>query len=222
MGMLPEFSNPPEIYYDDRESKKYNSNSRIIKIQSEITQRAIELLNIQDEDSFILDIGCGSGLSGKILTEKHLEWVGIDVSFPMLSVAQETTFACGLMMHDIGNPFPFKDDTFDHAISISAVQWLFHSFQKDHIPIQRIRNFFRSLYSVVRKSAVIQFYCSKKETEILKTEAKKAGFYGGIVTDNENTKNCKNFLVLSRYKPKEELKNHPKRLNRNVRRAKSE
>lgn len=221
--MLPEFSNPPDIYYDDQESKKYNCNSRIVKIQSEITRRAIELLNIDDDSSFILDIGCGSGLSGKVLTENHLEWMGIDLSFPMLRVAQETTFACGLMVHDIGNPFPFKDDMFDHAISISAVQWLFHSFQRDHIPIQRIRNFFRSLYRIVKKSAVIQFYCSKKETEILKTEARKAGFYGGIVTDNENTKNCKSFLVLNRYKTQDVPQRQSKRLSsKNTKRAKSE
>lgn len=41
------------------------SSSRIIKIQVDMCERAIELLALpEDETCLILDIGCGSGLSG--------------------------------------------------------------------------------------------------------------------------------------------------------------
>lgn len=50
-----------------------------------MTYRAIELLNLpEDEPKFLLDIGCGSGLSGEILTEEGHYWVGMDIAPSML------------------------------------------------------------------------------------------------------------------------------------------
>ena len=64
----PEKSQAPESYYDYNESRKYNSSSRMINIQAEISARAIEMLALPaDRPSYILDIGCGSGLSGQAL-----------------------------------------------------------------------------------------------------------------------------------------------------------
>ena len=41
----------------------------MVGIQREITERAIELLKLpSDRPSFILDVGCGSGLSGQVCT----------------------------------------------------------------------------------------------------------------------------------------------------------
>lgn len=61
---VPELSAPAEIYYNNEESKKYTKNTRITKIQSEMTRRAIHLLELNEEypTKPILDIGCGSGL----------------------------------------------------------------------------------------------------------------------------------------------------------------
>lgn len=42
----PELQTPPELFYNDKMSKKYNSNSRMVGIQAEISDRCIELLNI--------------------------------------------------------------------------------------------------------------------------------------------------------------------------------
>ncbi|ELA41203.1 uncharacterized protein VICG_01802 [Vittaforma corneae ATCC 50505] len=206
MPSLPEFTKPAELYYDEKESKKYHKNSRIIKVQSEMAERAIDLLEIDDKSPLILDIGCGSGLSGKVLAERNCEWIGVDISPEMLKIASSNTSSSGLICFDIGNGFPFKEESFDYAVSISTVQWLFHSFQKDHIPQKRIRSFFRSLYDTVKKRVVIQFYCSEKQVEMLKNEAIRAGFDGGLVTDGENTKNCKNFLVLNKYTAKPNTK----------------
>ena len=39
----------------------------MVGIQREITERAIELLKLpKDRSSFVLDVGCGSGLSGQV------------------------------------------------------------------------------------------------------------------------------------------------------------
>lgn len=56
------------MFYDAREARKYTSSSRIINVQTEISERCVELLNIPPgQKRLILDIGCGSGLSGAVL-----------------------------------------------------------------------------------------------------------------------------------------------------------
>jgi len=48
-----------------REASKYTGNSRIIAIQTAMAERCLELLHFSDDGpKMILDIGCGSGLSG--------------------------------------------------------------------------------------------------------------------------------------------------------------
>ncbi len=60
-------------------------SSRIIEIQSRMSERALELLALPDgEPKYILDIGCGSGLSGDVIEEHGHMWVGVDISPSML------------------------------------------------------------------------------------------------------------------------------------------
>lgn len=57
-----------------------------MNIQADLAQRCIELLSFENDDpKFILDIGCGSGISGQELTDCGHFWVGIDISRDMLS-----------------------------------------------------------------------------------------------------------------------------------------
>lgn len=95
-GERPEHTGPPEFFYNEDEAKKYTNNSRMIEIQvgmgnqpvachaapctsqrcvihtqARLTNRAVELLALPEDDTpkLLLDIGCGSGLSGEQLTE---------------------------------------------------------------------------------------------------------------------------------------------------------
>lgn len=88
----PELTGHASHFYNAKEAKKYDSSSRMIGIQREITERALELLRlppVSKKPSFILDVGCGSGLSGQVLEKRGHVWVGCDVSRQMLHVAND-------------------------------------------------------------------------------------------------------------------------------------
>ncbi|EUB60667.1 methyltransferase [Echinococcus granulosus] len=199
-GKRPEHTAPPEIYYDEKEAQKYTSNSHMIEIQTKLSERALELLLLpEDQPLLLLDIGCGSGLSGEVLTENGHSWIGIDISQAMLNVAQERESEGDLLLGDIGELLPFRGGSFDGAISISAVQWLFNSERSDQNPIRRIRNFFSSLYACLSRGsrAVLQCYPeSSLQLDLLQTEAIRAGFTGGIVVDFPNSTRAKKYFMV--------------------------
>ena len=200
----------------------------MVNVQREITLRAIELLLLPpDQTSFILDVGCGSGLSGQVLEEEGHIWVGCDISRDMLQVAREriddsleesengmnadqnndeeddeTQPSPGdLLHHDMGTGLPFRPATFDACISISALQWLCYSNSASQNPRRRLIRFFSQLYSILKKSAraVLQFYPETAEQAVLISECATAvGFGGGVVVDYPNSaKAKKHYLVLS-------------------------
>lgn len=58
----------------------------MIEIQVQMSERAIELLLLpEDQSCLLLDIGCGSGLSGSVLEDQGHVWIGMDISSAMLS-----------------------------------------------------------------------------------------------------------------------------------------
>lgn len=62
-----------------------DSSTRVQNIQAQMTDRALELLALpQGESAYVLDIGCGSGLSGELLDEDGHIWVGVDIAPSML------------------------------------------------------------------------------------------------------------------------------------------
>ncbi|XP_077995882.1 18S rRNA (guanine-N(7))-methyltransferase-like [Glandiceps talaboti] len=200
-GRRPEHQAPPEFFYNEEEARKYTSNSRMIEIQQQMSERAIELLALpEDTPCFVLDIGCGSGLSGECLTDQGHVWVGMDISPHMLDIAVEREIEGDVFLADMGQGMFFRPGTFDGVISISALQWLCNADKKTHNPPKRLYKFFSSLYSAMRRGsrAVFQFYPeNSSQVELITTQAMKAGFTGGMVVDYPNsTKAKKMFLTL--------------------------
>jgi len=101
-----------------------------------MTHRALELMAIPpDQTLFLMDIGCGSGLSGEILEELGHIWVGLDIAPSMLGplppiiptsqlltkragteVALERQVEGDLFLQDIGQGMGFRPGSFDGAI----------------------------------------------------------------------------------------------------------
>ncbi|XP_023015205.1 18S rRNA (guanine-N(7))-methyltransferase [Leptinotarsa decemlineata] len=197
----PEYLAPPEIFYNEEEARKYTQNSRIMDIQVQMCERAVELLVLpEDSPCYLLDIGCGSGLSGSVLEDQGHFWVGLDISEAMLGVAVEREVEGDLTLSDMGQGCPFRAGTFDGAVSISALQWLCNADKSCHKPVQRLYTFFSTLYACLSRSAraVFQFYPENSDQmELVTAQAMRAGFYGGVVVDYPNsTKAKKYFLVL--------------------------
>lgn len=195
----PEDLLPPDLFYNDTESAKYTTSSRIKSIQASMTHRALELLDLA-QPSFILDIGCGSGLSGEILSEDEHIWVGMDIAPSMLDIALQREVEGDLFLADMGQGIPFRAGAFDAAVSISAIQWLCNAETSDVSPEGRLRRFFDGLYASLRRGgrAVCQFYPKNiQQRTMISQAAIRAGFGAGILEDDGGTKNVKTYLVLS-------------------------
>ncbi|KAL8692129.1 MAG: hypothetical protein Q9224_004023 [Gallowayella concinna] len=201
----PEEILPPDLFYNDRESRKYTTSSRIQNVQSDMTHRALELLQL-DGPSLIMDIGCGSGLSGDILSSispadggPHI-WVGMDISASMLDIALQRDVEGDLLLSDIGQGIPFRAGTFDAAVSISAIQWLCNAESSEVSPQGRLSRFFNGLYASLRRGgqAVCQFYPKNDaQRSMISKAAIKAGFGAGVLEDDPGTKHSKLYLVLT-------------------------
>lgn len=223
-----------------------------------MTHRALSLLGLTTP-SLILDVGCGSGLSGEILTdpsshptsrytgpeaeseaesdadmsdsdasgantnanadvdvaqtggkEAHThakslshEWIGIDISPSMLSVASfERAVTGDLFLSDMGQGLPFRPGTFDGCISISAIQWLCSSPSSldSEQPARRLKRFFDALFVALKRGAraVCQFYPrDRSQRNMIAKAAMSAGFGTGLLVDDEGTKGGKTYLVCS-------------------------
>lgn len=201
---LTRLCRPPELYYDDQTSRSYTTSSRVRQIQAQMAERALELLDLR-QPSFVLDVGCGSGLSGELLTaaEPSHTWVGLDISASMLAVARLTRDVEGdMLLGDMGQGLPFRPGSFDAAMSISAIQWLCNAESSDErdAPERRLRRFFDTLYVALRRGAraVFQFYPrNKAQRDMISGAAIKAGFGVGLLEDDGGTKNAKLYLVCS-------------------------
>ncbi|KAJ3108924.1 Williams Beuren syndrome chromosome region 22 protein [Phlyctochytrium planicorne] len=169
-----------------------------MEIQAQMTERAIELLNLPDETCLLLDIGCGSGLSGECLEEYGHLWVGMDISPHMLDVALERELEGDLMLTDIGQGVCFRPGSFDGAISISVLQWLCNADTTAHEPRRRLNRFFSSLYTSLARGAraVFQFYPeNESQCELILSSALKCGFTGGLVVDYPNSSKAKKYFL---------------------------
>nr|XP_053636728.1 probable 18S rRNA (guanine-N(7))-methyltransferase isoform X2 [Cherax quadricarinatus] len=197
----PELQAPPQVYYGVDEARKYTQNSRIIEVQEKCTERALELLALPDDTpALLLDLGCGSGLSGEAITEHGHMWVGMDISPAMLDTALEREVEGDMLLADIGQGVPFRAGMFDGAISISAIQWLCYANSASHKPAKRLYKLFMSLFaSMARGSRVVfQFYPENdSQVELIVSQAMRAGFTGGLVVDYPNSSKAKKiYLVL--------------------------
>lgn len=205
MGSRPE-SLGAKVYYTGEIAEEYNRSSSLNNIQSRLTERCLDILG-QPENSVVLDIGCGSGISTEHILDNGNYAIGIDISTKMLELAKKrignlsystvpASRYCDFYEVDIGEGIPFKSATFDYAISVSVLQWL--AVQKDSKKL--LNSFFYTLYDVLKTKgmAVLQYYPdSEKQMDSIVKCASKYGFTGGTLVENQDSKKKrKTYLIL--------------------------
>ncbi len=194
---------PEDIYADVRDYYKkdrlldYAYSKSMIRIQEKITKRVLELLNFENNNKLILDAGCGPGFASSYLHHHGFKLVSLDLISDFLNVYDITEInpICGDMSF-----LPFKPNTFDGIISISALQWIYREHRKK-LDKQRLIELVKSFYLVLKRNGIIIFQFYPKSTTILEEIGnifvKHAPFEGGYIIDNQNNpKKRKIFIKL--------------------------
>lgn len=184
------FSSSRDFYSSD-ESRTHSSDN-IERIQRKLTLRAVELL-MPPLESRVLDAGSGNGFSLRVLRELGFKQVtGVDSSPEMVRKA----LLSGL--HTVLGDFaklPFKDDSFDAVVSVSALQWVSHKPAE----LKKTVSEFRRVLSK-NGSGVIQFYPkSSDELAAVEKEFRLAGFRVSTQIDNpKNARKRRVFVLFER------------------------
>ena len=186
-------------YYRNETLLSYANSKNMRRIQEKITRRVLELFELKDQDKLILDAGCGPGFASFYLEQEGYKLVSLDLITQFLTIynMSEINPIAGDMSF-----LPFKPNTFDGIISISALQWIYRDFNKE-LDKRRMIELAKSFYSVLKKNGIIiiQFY-PKSITileEIGNIFVKYVPLEGGYIIDNQNNpKKRRIFLKLSK------------------------
>ncbi|KAI5171499.1 18S rRNA (guanine1575-N7)-methyltransferase [Nematocida sp. LUAm3] len=212
-------SSGEKVYYTGEVAEKYDRSSSLNNIQGKITERCLGILN-DPKDALVLDIGCGSGISTEKIIDNGNYVIGVDISIEMLVLAQKRMQSVhydessaekvsDFCLVDIGAGLPFRSASFDYAVSVSVLQWLV--VQKDYKKL--LSAFFYTLYDILKSKgmAVLQYYPeTDQHMEDIMKYAKKFGFSGGTLLENqESKKKKKTYLVLEMAKSRGASKHVP-------------
>lgn len=187
-------------YYDKENIAKYANSKSLMRIQEKITIRTLELLDLPEQNSLILDLGCGPGFVGMYLSEVGYKTVALDIipDFLRYYNIKELNPIIGDM-----SILPFKPETFDAIVSVSALQWIFRDINNIRNNIA-LRNLAKSVYLVLKSQskAIFQFYPKNDIMMDLigKIFVENAPFNGGFMIDNPNSpKKRKIYLILNKF-----------------------
>jgi len=123
-------------------------------LKYEAPKNLLELLNLSIEDKFdILDIGCGTGIMGKLLKPYSSRIVGVDLSKEMLARAELTGAYDQLMAEDILEFLNKCNDQFDLIVSSDVF-----------IYIGELSNIFMGISRVIKSGGHFCFSVEKNES----------------------------------------------------------
>jgi SAM-dependent methyltransferase len=186
-------------YYTSENIRNYAKSKSMMRIQEKITVRALELLEIKASRFRILDAGCGPGFVALYLKELGFDIVALDIISEFLKFynLNEVNPIAADMSY-----LPFKSNSFDAIISISALQWIFRDINNrkmEDLLIKLTKSFYKALK--YNHKAVFQFY--PKNYKIMEKVGKifrdNTNFKGNFIIDNPNNpKKRKIFLLLKK------------------------
>jgi predicted TPR repeat methyltransferase len=146
----------PKSYVVDLFDSYANSFDKhlIDALKYETPKNLLELLNPSINDKFaILDIGCGTGLMGRLLKPYASKIVGVDLSKEMLSKAELTGVYDELIADDILEFVNKCNDKFDLVVSADVF-----------IYIGELSNVFMDLAEIIKAGGLFCFSVEKHES----------------------------------------------------------
>jgi len=186
-------------YFNAETLTTYAESKSIMRTQKKITIRALELLELKNNSPLILDAGCGPGFAAAYLNELGYKTVALDIISEFLKYYDIEYL--NPILADMCYP-PFKPNTFDSIISISALQWVIRDVKNENERLL-LTNLFISFYQILKPKSkmIVQFY--PKSTLIMDYIAEivnnKTKFKGNFIIDNPNNpKKRKVYLLLKK------------------------
>ncbi len=161
---------------------------------------------LKDESFFIIDLGCGTGFSTEILIERGFRVVGVDVLHDMLSKVKPKKNHMNnqnnleLILADI-NYIPLRGSSINHAISISAYNFITHRAESIRDKTKITNNTAEYLYKILKPDGriIIEFYPKdENELEMFTSSFNNNGFNGFVIKQNPNQKSGQTFLLLKK------------------------
>ncbi len=158
-----------------------------------------------DFSNILLDLGCGTGFSSEIMVEQEFRVIGVDILWDMLSIAKEK-FELSQCIHlhfilaDI-NHLPIRPKTMDHALSISAYNFITHAMKsQDHVKM-RLKSTAKHIHEILKANGrlIIEFYPTGDTDLNLFTDSFiRTGFEGFRIKKNPQQKAGQTFLLLKK------------------------
>jgi 18S rRNA (guanine1575-N7)-methyltransferase len=161
---------------------------------------------LKAENFFIVDLGCGTGFSTEILLERGYRVVAVDVLYDMLSklktkkIHMKNQNNLELILADINN-IPLRSSSINHAISISAYNFIAHSAETIREKAKITNRAARYLHNLLKPEGriIIEFYPKDDdELEMYTSSFNTNGFKGFVVKQNPNQKSGQTFLLLKK------------------------
>ncbi|MBY9015486.1 MAG: class I SAM-dependent methyltransferase [Candidatus Lokiarchaeota archaeon] len=161
---------------------------------------------LKDDPFFIVDLGCGTGFSTEILLERGFRVVGVDVLHDMLSKVKTKKNHMNnqnnleLILADI-NFIPLRSSSINHAISISAYNFITHRAKSVRDKTKIANNTAKNLYKLLKPNGriIIEFYPKDdQELEMFTSSFNTNGFNGFVIKQNPNQKSGQTFLLLKK------------------------
>jgi len=186
-------------YFDLETLSNYAKSKSIMRAQIKMTQRALEILELQKNHCLILDAGCGPGFAAIYLNQLGHKTIALDFISDFLKFFDIKDL--NPILADMSYT-PFQSKIFDAIISISALQWIFKEIG-NKIMRSNLISLFRSFYNILKPNskAVIQFYPKNNVVmeNIGKIIRETTQFSGTFIIDNPNNpKKRKIFLALEK------------------------
>jgi len=188
-------------YFRGEILNQYANSKSMMRIQENITIRALELLDLQKKDALILDAGCGPGFAAMFLKERGYRTVALDIISEFLNYYNIKNL--NPIVADMCFP-PFKLNTFDAILSISALQWIFRDL-RDKQTYFLLNTLSKSFFQILKPDSrvIIQFYPKNNEImeKIGRIIASNTDFEGNFIIDNpKSQKKRKIYLLLNKEK----------------------